>query len=66
MSWELGLAPISSFISGQQIQWVGQVMRRNEKETIGAVLEWRLTEKRPRGRPRKGWMDTVKENLKKI
>jgi len=41
-------------------------MRRNEEETVRAVLEWRPTGKRPRGRPRKRWLDTVEENLKKI
>lgn len=53
---ELGLAPVHSFISGQQIQWLGHVMRRNEKETVRAMLEWRPIGKRPRGRPRKGWI----------
>jgi len=41
-------------------------MRENEEETVRAVLDWKHTGKRPRGRPRKRRMDTVEEDLKKI
>jgi hypothetical protein len=40
-------------------------MRKGKEETVRAVLEWRPMGKRPRGRPRKRWLDTV-EDLKKI
>lgn len=49
----MGLAPVGSFISGQRIQWLGHLMRRNEEDAVRVVLEWRPTGKRPRGRPRK-------------
>jgi len=58
-------ALISSFISGQRIQWFGHVMRRNE-ETIRAVLGWKPTENKPRGWSRKRWTYTVEEDLEKI
>lgn len=41
-------------------------MRKNEKETVRVVLEWRSTGKRPCGRPRKKWLDKVEEDSKKI
>jgi hypothetical protein len=42
-------------------------MRKNEKETVRTVLEWRLTGKRPRvSLKKKRWLDIVEENLKKI
>lgn len=56
---------VGGFISDQRIPWLGHVMRRNEKETVTAVLEWKPTEKKPRARPRKIWIDTVEEDLKK-
>jgi hypothetical protein len=62
---ELELALVTSFISGQRIQRLGHVMRRNEKETVRTVMEWRPTGKRPRGWPRKIWLDTAEEDLRK-
>lgn len=48
---ELKLASVNS---GQPIQQLGHVMRRNEEETVRAVLEWKNpTGKRPGGRFRK-------------
>lgn len=39
-------------------------MRRSEEETIRAVMEWKPEGKRPRGRPRKRWLDVGAEDLK--
>jgi hypothetical protein len=41
-------------------------MHRNEEKTVRMVLEERPTGKRPRGWPRKRWLDKVEEDLKKI
>jgi len=41
-------------------------MRRNEEETVRAVLDWKPTGQRPRGWSRKRCMDTVEEDFKKI
>jgi hypothetical protein len=62
----LGLTPVSRFISGQRIQWLGHVMRRNEEDMVRAVQEWKPTGKRPHGWPKKRWLDTVEEDLRKI
>ncbi|KAL4131010.1 hypothetical protein QTP88_008370 [Uroleucon formosanum] len=61
---ELGLAPVTSYIKGQRLQWFGHIMRKNKEETIRAVIEWKPEMKRPRGRPRKRWYDIVEEDLK--
>lgn len=36
------LSPVTSFIRGQRIQWLVRITRRNEEETIGAIMEWIL------------------------
>jgi len=46
---ELALAPVSSFISGQRMQWLEYVMCRNDEETVRAVLDWKPEGKKPRG-----------------
>jgi len=62
----LELAPVTSFIKGQRIQWLGHIMRRGEDETVRVVLEWKPQGKSPRGRPRKRWIDVVEEDLKTL
>jgi sorting nexin-29 len=62
----LELAPVTSFIKGQRIQWLGHIMRRGENETVRVALEWKPQGKRPRGRPRKRWIDVVEKDLKSL
>lgn len=49
----LELVPVTSFIKGQQIQWLGHIMKRGEKEVVRVALEWKPQGKIPRERPRK-------------
>lgn len=37
---------------------------RRENETVSSSLKWKPHGKRPRGRPRKRWINVVEENLK--
>ncbi|KAF0759781.1 neurotrimin-like [Aphis craccivora] len=41
-------------------------MRKRENEIVRMALEWKPTGKRPRGRPRKRWIDVVEEEDLKI
>jgi len=38
-------------------------MRRIEDVINRTIINWKLMGKRPRGRPRKRWMDVVEEDL---
>jgi hypothetical protein len=60
----LELTTVTSFIKSQRIQWLGHIMRRRENEIVRVTLEWKPIGKRPRGRPRKRWIDVVEEDLK--
>jgi len=62
----MDLAPVTSFIKGQRIQWLGHIIRREENDLLRAAFEWKPQGKRPRGRPRKRWINGVAENLKSI
>ncbi|KAF0753469.1 Uncharacterized protein FWK35_00019834 [Aphis craccivora] len=59
----LELTTVTSIIKSQRIQWLGHIMRRRENEVVRVTLKWKPIGKRPRGRPRKRWIDVV-EDLK--
>lgn len=60
------MASVASFIREQRIQWLGHMQRKNEDDINRVVLEWKPTGNRPRGRPRKIWLDVVEEDLGRI
>lgn len=60
----LEIEMITNFIKGQRIQWLEHIMRRGENEPLRAALEWVLQGKRPRGRPRKIWLDGAEKLLR--
>jgi len=43
--------------------WLGYVMRMEGKRVTNKVLEWKPTGKRNRGRPRKRWIEDIKEDI---
>ncbi|KAL4090626.1 hypothetical protein QTP88_025425 [Uroleucon formosanum] len=63
---ELGMALVISFVRGQRIQWLEYGMRRNEDDISRTILNWKPMGKRPRGRPRKRWMNVVEEDLERL
>ena len=58
---ELQLKSILQFIEEAQLRWYGHVRRMSTSRTALRWLEWKPNTARPRGRPRKRWMDNVKE-----
>jgi len=59
----MNLAPKINFIKGQRIQWIVHNLRREENDPIRVAFEWKPVGKRPKGRPRKRWIDRVTEDL---
>lgn len=62
----LELTPVTSFIKGQRIQWLGDIARRQNNEVVRVALEWKPHGKRPRGRLQKRWINVIEEDLKII
>ena len=52
---------ILSIIEKSQLRWFGHVLRMPEDRDVKRMLDWRPRERRPRGRPRKRWIDQIKE-----
>lgn len=54
---------ITSYVKGQRIQWFGHTIKREETNEARAAIEYKPTGRRPRGRPKKRWMDGVQQDL---
>ena len=55
---------IAMVMRRRRLEWFGNVKRRDETENIRAVTEMKMEGKRPRGRPKLRWYDTVRRDLK--
>ena len=55
---------IAMVMRRRRLEWFGHVKRRDETENIRAVTEMKMDRKRPRGRPKLRWKDTVRSDMK--
>ena len=61
---EAKVEAIATVMRRRMLEWFGHVERRCETENIRAVAEMKMEGKRPRGRPKLRWNDTVRRDLK--
>ncbi|XP_062527382.1 androgen-induced gene 1 protein isoform X2 [Bombyx mori] len=61
----LKVAPVTEKLRSARLGWYGHVMRRNENEVGKRVLTMNVDGYRGRGRPKKKWMDCVKNDMGK-
>ena len=61
---EARVVPIAMVMRRRRREWFGHVKRRDETENIRAVAEMKMEGKRPRGRTKLLWNDTVRRDLK--
>jgi hypothetical protein len=50
-------------IKSRRMRWAGHVARTGERRGVYRVLVGKPEEKRPLGRPRRGWEDEIKMDL---
>ena len=61
---EAKVESIAMVMRRRRLEWFGHVKRRDETGNIRAVVEMKMEGRRPRGRPKLRWKDTVKRDLK--
>ncbi|KAJ8979241.1 hypothetical protein NQ317_008066 [Molorchus minor] len=57
---------IVRYIKSQRIRWLGHVYRMEGERVVKRILEWKPQNTRPKGRPKKRWIDDVEEDLKTL
>ena len=58
------VAPISDKLKEGRLRWFGHVVRREKETVAGRVYSMKVEGKRPRGRPKTRWMDSVRKDMK--
>jgi hypothetical protein len=57
---------IVQVIKSRRMSWAGHVARMGERRGTYRVLVRKTEEKRPPGRPRRGWEDNIKIDLQEV
>jgi hypothetical protein len=53
-------------IKSRRVRWAGHIARMGEKRNAYRILVRKPEGKRPLGRPRRGWVDNIKMDLREI
>lgn len=61
-----GVPMITGILSSQRMRWAGHVARREEDSILRAVVGGQPDGRRPVGRPRKRWTDSLREDLREL
>ncbi len=60
----MGVAPIMEKMREARFRWYGHVVKSEEESIAKRALRLNPEGKPPRGRPKKRWMDRIKEDMK--
>jgi hypothetical protein len=60
----LKVAPVFDKMRSNRLAWYGHVMQRDESHITKRVMTMNVDGHPSRGRPRKRWMDCVKDDMK--
>ena len=58
----MGLVRIGQVMRKSRLRWYGHVARREETHWLQRILNFPVPGRKPRGRPRKTWGETIKED----
>lgn len=62
---DLGVEPVLDCVERNQLRWFGHVRRMEGAERLRRILVWRPEGRRPAGRPRKRWMESIAEAVQR-
>ena len=59
----VGFEAITTFIRSGRLRWYGHVMRKGDEDWVKKCMEHRVEGRRPVGRPRKTWLESVEADM---
>ena len=59
LGWLVVVEPITTVIRSGILRWYGHVMRKGDEDWVKKCIEYRVEGRRPVGRPRKTWLESV-------
>ena len=62
----VGVEPITTFIRSGRLRWYGHVMRTGDEDWVKKCMEYRVEGRRPVGRPRKTWLESVEVDMAEL
>jgi hypothetical protein len=62
----MGVAPITKKMRESRLRWYGHVRRSNDDSVAATALRLSPEGRRPRGRPKKRWLDRLKEDMRSV
>ena len=62
----LGICSVSVALRRSRLRWFGHVERKAEEDWVKRCRELVVEGTRPRGRPKKSWMDVVNSDLRRL
>ena len=62
----VGVEPITTFIKNGRLRWYGHVMRIDDEDWVKKCMEYRFESRRPVGRPRKTWLESVEADIAEL
>ena len=62
----VGVEPITTFIRSGRLKWYGHLKRKGNEDWVKKCMEYRVEGRRPIGRPRKTWLESVKADMAEL
>lgn len=62
---DLGMISIIDKVERERLRWFGHVKRMEEGSKLREILDWKPEGRRPVGRPRKRWLEGVREAVER-
>ena len=66
LRWLVGVEPITTLIRSGRLRWYGHVMRKGDEDWVKKCMEYRVEGRRPVGRPRKTWLESVEADMAEL